>query len=114
MSEEDLKLITLARGARGRVGAAAGAAIRDETGRSYASANVALDNLRLSALQLVVATAVAAGAKGCELAVVLAEDGLPDPAGLAALRDFAGHDVTVLGCTPSGSVVTRQVSGDTA
>ena len=39
---EDLKIITLARAARARVLAAEGAAVRDETGRTYAAAAVAL------------------------------------------------------------------------
>ena len=38
LDAEDAKLLTLARGARGRVGAAVGAALRDETGRTYSGA----------------------------------------------------------------------------
>ena len=52
---EDLKIITLARSARARVMAAEGAAVRDETGRTYAAAAVALPSLRRSALHLAVA-----------------------------------------------------------
>ena len=37
---EDLKIIALARAARARVAAAEGAAVRDETGRTYAAAAV--------------------------------------------------------------------------
>src|ERR1700691_4517330 len=50
LGPEDLKIITLARSARARVGAAEGAAVRDETGRTYAAATVALPSLQLSAL----------------------------------------------------------------
>src|SRR5262249_16957883 len=62
LGEEDQKLITLARSARARTGAAEGAAVRDETGRTYAAATVALPTLRLSALRLAVAMAGSSGA----------------------------------------------------
>ena len=45
---EDIKIITLARAARARVASAEGAAVRDETGRTYAAAAIALPSLRLS------------------------------------------------------------------
>ena len=48
-AREDQKLITLARAARARIGAPTGAAVRDETGRSYTGADVALPSLRLTA-----------------------------------------------------------------
>ena len=48
---EDLKIITLARSSRARVAASEGAAVRDETGRTYSAAAVALPSLRLSALR---------------------------------------------------------------
>src|SRR5215472_592283 len=38
LGSEDQKIITLARAARARVGSAEGAAVRDETGRTYAAA----------------------------------------------------------------------------
>jgi hypothetical protein len=69
---EDAKLITLAAGARGRVGASSGAAVRDDTGRSYSGADVALPALTLTGLQLAIAQAVAAGAGGIEAAAVVA------------------------------------------
>jgi len=43
---EDAKLVTLARGARGRAAAAEGAAVRDEDGRTYAAATVELHRQR--------------------------------------------------------------------
>ncbi|MBK9740507.1 MAG: cytidine deaminase [Actinobacteria bacterium] len=102
LSAEDAKLVTLARGARGRVGAPAGAAIRDETGRTYATAGVALPSLTLSALELAVAQAVASGARGAESAVVVG----PDPADhdLSVLRDLAGPGIPVIVCGTDGSV----------
>lgn len=68
---DDLKLVTLARGARGRIGAAEGAAVRDELGRTYSGASVQVGGLSLTALELAVAQAVASGASGLEAAVVV-------------------------------------------
>src|ERR1700678_3483024 len=70
---EDLKIISLARSARVRVAAAEGAAVRDETGRTYAAAAVALPSLQLSALRLAVAMAASSGADGLEAAAVVTE-----------------------------------------
>lgn len=71
MDPEDAKLVTLARAARARTDADEGAAVRDEAGRTYAAATVALPSLRLSALQAAVAAAVSSGstelAAGCVL-----------------------------------------------
>jgi hypothetical protein len=107
-SAEDLKLITLARSARARITAAEGASVRDTDGRTYAAATVSLPSLRLTALQLAVAQAVAAGARGVEaVAVVTAASGL-DPDGLAAVGDLAaaagpGARPVVLLAAPDGS-----------
>ena len=101
LDPEDAKIITLARSARARTGAAEGAAVRDETGRTYAAATVALPSLRLSALQVAVAMAVSSGATGLEAAaVVTAEE--PDAAGLAAVRE-AGANARVLVADPDGA-----------
>lgn len=59
---EDAKLLTLARSAGIRVGGA-GAAVRDEIGRTYAAGEVTLASLRLTALQAAVAAAVSSGAR---------------------------------------------------
>ncbi|BCJ31960.1 cytidine deaminase [Actinocatenispora sera] len=105
LDAEDAKLVTLSRAARGRVGSAEGAAVRDTDGRTYAAASVTLPSLALSALQAAVAQAVSAGAAGLEAAaVVTAADAVDEP-GLAAVRDLAdaapvllaGVDGTVLG-----------------
>ena len=56
---EDGKLVTLARAARARVGAAEGAAVRDVDGRTFAAVTVTLPSLSLSALEAAVAAAVA-------------------------------------------------------
>jgi hypothetical protein len=102
LSAEDAKLVTLARGARGRIGAPAGAAVRDETGRTYATASVALPTLTISALALAVAQAAASGARGAEAAVVVGPD--PTDGDLSALRDLAGPGVPVFACNADGTV----------
>jgi trehalose-6-phosphatase len=85
---EDAKLVTLARSARARTGAAQGAAVRDGDGRTYVATSVALPSLALSALQVAVAMAVSSGAPGLEAAVVVGDDAT-DQHGLAALRDLS-------------------------
>jgi hypothetical protein len=87
LGPEDLKIITLARSARARVAAAEGAAVRDETGRTYAAAAVTLPSLRLSALGLAVAMAVSSGAAALEAAALVSDADAADPADLAVLRD---------------------------
>jgi hypothetical protein len=99
---EDQKLITLARSARARTGAAQGAAVRDGDGRTYVAASVALPSLQLSALQVAVAMAVSSGAPGLEAAVVLGDDP-SDPDGEAAARDVA-VGVTILHAKADGSL----------
>ncbi|WP_308206829.1 cytidine deaminase [Actinoallomurus rhizosphaericola] len=86
LDPEDAKIITLARSTRARAGSAEGAAVRDETGRTYAAATVELPSLRLTALQVAVAMAVSSGAESLEAAAVVTEDGTPD---IAAVRDLA-------------------------
>jgi hypothetical protein len=100
---EDFKIITLARAARARVTAAEGAAVRDETGRTYAAAAVALPSLRLSALRLAVAMAVSSGASSLEAAALVTDGSGPDPADLAAVRDV-GPEAVVFHAAPDGTV----------
>ncbi|MGW3621081.1 cytidine deaminase [Micromonospora arida] len=104
LSPEDGKLVVLARGARARVGAVEGAAVRDQDGRTYAAASVALPSLTLTALQLAVASAVAAGASRLEAAVVVTEASTLDGAGHAAVRDLAA-DAPVHVAAPDGTVL---------
>jgi len=88
LSAEDNKLVTLARSARARVAAVEGAAVRDQDGRTYAAATVSLPSLAVTALQLAVASAVAAGATRLEAAAVVTEASELDGAGHAAVRDL--------------------------
>ena len=106
---EDVKLVTLARATRLRVGAAEGAAVRDVDGRSFAAATVALPSLALSALEAAVAAAASSGAAALEAAAVVTA--VPDgqPGGLAALRDLGGSAAAVLVADPDG--VVRQTLG---
>jgi hypothetical protein len=103
LGPEDLKIITLARAARARVGSAEGAAVRDETGRTYAAAAVALPSLRLSALTLAVAMAVSSGAAAVEAAALVSDGPGLAPEDIGAVKDIgpgalvihAGSDGTV-------------------
>ncbi|RKR87706.1 hypothetical protein BDK92_1998 [Micromonospora pisi] len=104
LSAEDTKLVVLARGARARVGAVEGAAVRDQDGRTYAAASVALPSLALTALQLAVASAAAAGATRLEAAAVVTEASTLDGAGHAAVRDLAA-DAPIHVAAPNGTVL---------
>lgn len=101
---EDRKILTLARSARARNGAAEGAAVRDETGRTYVATTVALDSLRLSALRTAVAMAVASGAASLEAAAVVSEAAQPPADDLAAVRDLGGEGTAVLLAGPDGAL----------
>jgi hypothetical protein len=104
LSTEDRKLVTLARAARARNGAAEGAAVRDGDGRTYAGASVTLPSLTLTALQYAVASAAAAGATVLAAAAVVTEASTVDSAGVAAVRDLAA-DAPVHLAAPDGTVL---------
>ncbi|ADT98800.1 MULTISPECIES: hypothetical protein [Mycolicibacterium] len=87
LTDEDAKLVVLARGAMARADAGSGAAVRDLDGRTYAGAPVGLDALTLTALQAAVAAAVSSGAAGLEAAVLVG--GSADDAGVAAVRELS-------------------------
>jgi hypothetical protein len=88
LDPEDAKLVTLARSARGRTGAAEGAAVRDTDGRTYLAATVTLPSLQLSALQVAVAAAVSSGVTGLEAAAIVSDAATVEEAGLAAVHDL--------------------------
>ncbi|HVQ89384.1 MAG TPA: cytidine deaminase [Actinomycetes bacterium] len=110
LSSEDAKLVTLARGARGRISAPEGAALRDETGRTYASATVSLPTLQLSAVQACVAQAVAAGARGVEAVAVVKAVSELDASGMAALRDLGQAGVPVFIATDHSDSIIKTVT----
>jgi cytidine deaminase len=73
LDPEDAKLVTLARSARARSGAQEGAAVRDDTGRTYVATTVDLPSLQLTALQAAVAAAVSSGVRTLEAAAVVTD-----------------------------------------
>ena len=89
LDPEDLKLVTLARSARGRIGAPEGAAVRDTDGRTYVAATVSLRSLELTALQAAVAAAVSSGVEGLEAAAVVSAADAVETDGLAAVRELS-------------------------
>ncbi|MBV2357900.1 cytidine deaminase [Streptomyces sp. J2-1] len=114
LDPEDRKIVTLARSARARNGVPEGAAVRDETGRTYVAGSVDLPSLRLSALRTAVAMAVASGARSLEAAAVVgaAEEAAPDD--LAAVADLGGPRTPVLLAGPDGTVRRTVAAGGEA
>ena len=103
LDAEDAKIVTLARAARGRTGAAEGAAVRDTDGRTYVGTTVRLPSLSLSALQAAVVAAVVSGATGLEAAALVTEAPGADEAGRDAVTDLA-PDAPVIVVGPDGGV----------
>ena len=115
ISDEDAKLLTLARGARLRAyapysGVKAGAAVRDVDGRTYVAATVenALPALTTTALRGAVVAAASSGARAFEGAA-LVSDGEPSEDDLTVLREF-GTGVVLLVAGPDGVVRDRRTS----
>ena len=108
LDPEDAKLVTLARASRARTGAAEGAAVRDDTGRTYTAATVALPSLGLSALRLAVAMAASSGATTLAAAAVVREDdGHPlADVDVVAVRDLGGPWTPVFVASPAGTVLS--------
>ena len=111
LDPEDRKIVTLARSARARNGVPEGAAVRDETGRTYVAGTVALSSLKLSALQTAVAMAVASGAKSLEAAAVVTDADGVSAEDLAAVRDLGGAETPVHVASPDGVVRLTVVAG---
>jgi hypothetical protein len=110
VSAEDRKLVTLARATRARTSAAEGAAVRDLDGRTSAASTVDLPSLRVSALGVCIAMAVASGARGLEAAVVLTDAEEVAEADLSALRELAGAGVEVHRGDPRGRLVESRTT----
>lgn len=102
---EDAKLVTLARSTRARTRAAEGACVRDQDGRTYAGATVALPTLQLTAVQVALAMAVTSGARSLEAVVVLGDAAAVNEADLSVVRDLSGPGVPVHLAAPDGTVV---------
>ncbi|WP_380167703.1 hypothetical protein [Jannaschia sp. R86511] len=82
---ENAKLLVLARSAAARV-SGAGAAVRDDIGRTYLAGAVAVGPLHLGAVEAAVAQAVGSGATRLEAVAVVGDED-PDPDLLSALGD---------------------------
>jgi cytidine deaminase len=111
LDPEDRKIITLARATRARNAVPEGAAVRDETGRTYVAGTVELPSLKLSALQTAVAMAVASGAKSLEAAAIVSEDVAVKDADRAAVRDLGGPETPVLLAAPDGALRAAVTAG---
>ncbi|MFF3668254.1 cytidine deaminase [Microtetraspora malaysiensis] len=107
LDPEDQKIITLARSARARNGSAEGAAVRDETGRTYVATNVALPSLELSATQVAVAMAVSSGAASLEAVALVGAVDEPGERDVAVVRDLGKAPIFLAG--PDGVVKGRYV-----
>ena len=105
LDPEDAKIITLARSARARSGSESGAAVRDETGRTYAAVDVSFDSFGLTALQLAVAMAAASGAVSLEAAAVVCAQPSLSGDELAAAWDLKAGQVLL--AAPDGSLTER-------
>ncbi|MYS08085.1 cytidine deaminase [Streptomyces sp. SID6041] len=111
LGAEDLKIITLARSARARNGVPEGAAVRDETGRTYVAGTVELESLKLSALRTAVAMAVASGARSLEAAAVVSGAESASDEDRAAVRDLGGPETPVLLAGPDGQLRVAVTAG---
>lgn len=100
---EDVKIISLARAARARTGAAQGACVRDTDGRTYAATDVALPHLRMSGVAVAVAMAVSSGAQGLEAVALSSADG-PTDSDRAVAADLPGTGVAIWWTDPQGVV----------
>ncbi|MDY6808034.1 MAG: cytidine deaminase [Actinomycetota bacterium] len=94
LSDEDHKLVVLARGALARAETSTAAAVRDGDGRTYAGAPVDMPSLRLSGLQVAIATALSSGARAFEAAVVV--NGAADDPGMITLTEVSADAYAVL------------------
>ncbi|NEB04396.1 cytidine deaminase [Streptomyces sp. SID13726] len=111
LDPEDRKIVTLARSARARNGVPEGAAVRDDTGRTYVAGTVDLPSLRLSALQTAVAMAVASGARSLEAAAVVTEAESASELDRAAVRELGGPETPVLVAGADGTVRSTVTAG---
>lgn len=104
LDAEDVKLVTLARAALARTGAVAAAAVREDTGRTYVAAAVNLRALQLSALDAVVAAAVASGARALEAAALVTSGPTPAAEEIAAAVEMAGPGARLVVADPRGQL----------
>ncbi|HEY2833265.1 MAG TPA: cytidine deaminase [Sporichthyaceae bacterium] len=104
LGDEDAKLVTLAKAVRARNGAGQGAAVRDDTGRTYAATPVSLPSLQVSAVQAAVVMAIASGARGLEAAAVVTGEITLGEEDRAVVREFGGPAAPLHVADPDGSL----------
>ncbi|NBU31590.1 MAG: cytidine deaminase [Actinobacteria bacterium] len=104
-TEEDDKLVTLARGARARVAASSGAALRDSTGRTYSATNVSRGPLEMTAIELVTGVALSSGSTGIEAVVIVADDVLVTAKDIDVIEAAGGVGVPVHVFDNSGTLL---------
>jgi hypothetical protein len=102
LNEEDLKLITLAKGARARIDAKASACVRDTDGRTYSAASVEYASREYKAVDLAITTAIAAGARRLEAVCVLGDEVINLDEIKSVLQEV-GH---VIVCDAQGAVIS--------
>jgi hypothetical protein len=104
LGDEDAKLVALAKAVRARNGAGQGAAVRDDTGRTYAATPVSLPSLQVSAVQAAVVMAIASGARGLEAAAVVTGDTTLGEEDRAVVREFGGPAAPLHLADPDGTL----------
>ncbi len=108
---EDQKLVTLARGAKARVMSQAGAAVRDQDGRTYSGAAVVVGGHEFGAVEVAVALAIASGAQSLEAVCVnSAELSLKEREMVTAVLQQTG---TVIFCAANGDVKSVESASST-
>jgi hypothetical protein len=110
LTAEDAKLVTLARGARGRNSAPEGAAVRDETGRTYSASTVSLEGLSISAVGLAVAQAASSGSRGLEAVVIIRSQAELTDDDRAQVIALGGPGVPVIVASPAGQVLLTETT----
>ena len=111
LHSEDAKLVTLARSTRGRLAAPEGAAVRDDTGRTYVGVTVDLASLRLTALEAAVATAATSGARSLEAAAIVTDTPGRPRTDLGPVRDLGGTGTPVHIARPDGTLDSTVTAG---
>lgn len=102
LNAEDQKIITLAKGARARINARAAACVRDTDGRTYSAAAVTYAGRNFGAVELAIATAMAAGAKKFEAVCVLGDE-MPNENEIRSVLIAGG---SIISCDAQGAVVS--------
>jgi cytidine deaminase len=110
-NSEDDKLAVLAKGARSRVQANVGAALRDETGRTYASAEVSIGSLTLSGVEMVVAQAAASGSAGVESVVISSNSKISfTDSDIELVHTFAGKGIPLYMIDETGKPIDSRLT----